>query len=267
MTNDRTPPAGRASRSGRALGAIPHSARRLALHRFRELDGSPGPVAATRPGPRPRPRSARRRRPTRGASPSAGPPPRAGARRPRPRARARRPRSRARRDLVDEAPAQRLVGGDLLRGQEQVLRDARPQSVTRRAGPTGTPSAAPGKRSRRFEPPTRMSQATAISAPPPTHVAVAGGDGRLREAGQLVVEVGEELHAADPAVGVELLADVGAGREAHVVGRGDDQRPDASSSARSPGAPSISSSIWVLIALRASGRSRRSTATPCSSTS
>ena len=45
---------------------------------------------------------------------------------------------------------------------------ARPQRVTRRAGPTGTPSAAPGKRMRRLEPPTRMSQATAISAPPPT---------------------------------------------------------------------------------------------------
>ena len=40
--------------------------------------------------------------------------------------------------------------------------------MTRRAGPTGTPSAAPGKRIRRLEPPTRMSQATAISAPPPT---------------------------------------------------------------------------------------------------
>ena len=40
--------------------------------------------------------------------------------------------------------------------------------MTSRAGPTGTPSAAPGKRSRRFEPPIRRSQATAISAPPPT---------------------------------------------------------------------------------------------------
>ena len=45
---------------------------------------------------------------------------------------------------------------------------ASPQRVTRRAGPTGTPSSAPGKRIRRFEPPTRRSQATAISAPPPT---------------------------------------------------------------------------------------------------
>ena len=43
-----------------------------------------------------------------------------------------------------------------------------PQSVTSRAGPTGTPSAAPGKRMRRLAPPILMSQATATSAPPPT---------------------------------------------------------------------------------------------------
>ena len=48
------------------------------------------------------------------------------------------------------------------------LAAARPQRVTRRAGPTGIPSAAPGKRMRRLAPPTRRSQAIEISAPPPT---------------------------------------------------------------------------------------------------
>ena len=58
---------------------------------------------------------------------------------------------------------------------------------------------------------------------PAHHRAVAGGDGRLRKAGQLVVELGEELHPADPALLVELLADVGAGGEAEVVVGGDHQ--------------------------------------------
>ena len=96
--------------------------------------------------------------------------------------------------------------------------------MTRRAGPTGTPSEAPGKRRRRFEPPTRMSQATAISAPPPTVAPWQAATVGFGKRGQLVVEVGEELHPADPAVLVELLADVGAGGEAEVVGRGDDER-------------------------------------------
>ena len=106
------------------------------------------------------------------------------------------------------------------------LATERPQSVTRRAGPTGTPSPAPGKRRRRFEPPTRRSQATATSAPPPTTAPWQAAIVGLREADELVVEVGEELHAADGAVAVEVLADVGAGAQAHVVGRGDDEHAD-----------------------------------------
>ena len=60
------------------------------------------------------------------------------------------------------------AGADVREESSRYLAAARPQRVTRRAGPTGTPRAAPGKRIRRLEPPTRMSQATAISAPPPT---------------------------------------------------------------------------------------------------
>ena len=44
----------------------------------------------------------------------------------------------------------------------------RPHSVTSLAGPTGTPSSAPGNFIRRLPPATRRSQATATSAPPPT---------------------------------------------------------------------------------------------------
>ena len=84
-------------------------------------------------------------------------------------------------------------------GQQQVLgdREAAEGDQPGRARP-GRRARAPGKRSRRFEPPTRRSQATAISAPPPTHVAVAGGDRRLREAGQLVVEVGRTAPSGAP---------------------------------------------------------------------
>src|ERR1700748_334104 len=57
------------------------------------------------------------------------------------------------------------------------LAAARPQRVTRRAGPTGIPRAAPGKRIRRLAPPTLMSQAIEISAPPPTTSPWQGGAG------------------------------------------------------------------------------------------
>ena len=70
-----------------------------------------------------------------------------------------------------------------------------------------------------------MSQAIAISAPPPTtspwQAAIVG----FGKATICVVEVGEELHAADLALLVELLLDVGAGGEAHVVGGAEDQHP------------------------------------------
>ena len=78
-----------------------------------------------------------------------------------------------------------------------------------------------------FEPPTRRSQETAISAPPPTQAPWQAAIVGCGKAGQTVVEVGEELHPADRAVAVEVLADVGAGREAHVVGRGEDEHADA----------------------------------------
>ena len=129
------------------------------------------------------------------------------------------------RDPIHQAEPQGFLRADGSRGEEQVLAAARPQRVTRRAGPTGTLRAAPGKRIRRLEPPTRMSQPMAISAPPPTTSpwqAATVGLGNWTT----VVEVGEELHAADPALLVQLLLDVGARRETHVVGGAEDENPD-----------------------------------------
>ena len=125
---------------------------------------------------------------------------------------------RRRRHAVDQTKPQRLIGTDVREVSNRYLAVARPQSVTRRAGPTGTPSAAPGKRIRRLAPPTRMSQATAISAPAADDVAVADRDRRLREADDAVVDVGEELHATDLFLRVHRLLDVGAGREPHLIG-------------------------------------------------
>ena len=72
------------------------------------------------------------------------------------------------RDAVDEAHPQRLVGADVARGEQQVLR-GRETAERHQAGRADRNArAAPGKRIRRLEPPTRRSQATAISAPPPT---------------------------------------------------------------------------------------------------
>ena len=201
------------------------------LKRCRESLASPawadrGRCGPTRPGRRPRPRSGPRCRPTRAASASAGRPPRVGGRR-------RSAASSSAESSVAAAGATRLTRPSRSASSAPTVREessrylaaARPQRVTRRAGPTGTPSAAPGKRIRRLAPPTRMSQAIAISAPPPTtspwQAAIVG----FGKATIVVVEVGEELHAADLALLVELLAHVGAGGEAEVVGGADHQHP------------------------------------------
>ena len=143
---------------------------------------------------------------------------------------------------------------------------ARPQRVTRRAGPTGTPRAAPGKRIRRLEPPTRMSQATAISAPPPTTSpwqtaivgfgkATTGRRGRRRAAcGGPCPRRRAPRATSAPAERPRWSAELKTSTRT------------ASSPRATARCSSSSSSIWVLIALRACGRSRRITATPCSST-
>ena len=128
-------------------------------------------------------------------------------------------------DAVDEAEPQRLVGADRARGEQQVL---------------GGGEAAEGDQAGRAD---RDAERGAGEAHPQVgaadahvagdrdlgaaadDVAVAGGDRRLREGDDAVVEVGEELHPADVALVVELLADVGAGGEAHVVGGGEHEHP------------------------------------------
>ena len=100
---------------------------------------------------------------------------------------------------------------------------ASPQSVTSRAGPTGTPELG----AREAHPQVRAADPQVArdgDLGATTHDrAVAGGDGGLREGRELVVEQGEELHPVDAALLVELLADVGPGGEAEVVVRGDHQ--------------------------------------------
>ena len=101
------------------------------------------------------------------------------------------------------------------------LAAARPQRVTRRAGPTGHPERRAGEAHAQVgaaDPHVAGDRDLGAAA---DHVAVAGGDRRLGEGDDLVVEVGEELHAPHLALLVELLLDVGAGREAHVVGGAD----------------------------------------------
>src|SRR5436305_737037 len=133
--------------------------------------------------------------------------------------------TRGRRYAVDQAEAQGLVGTGRARAEEQVL---------------GSGEAAEGDQARR---PHRHAQGRSreahaqVGAPDPhvagdcdlgaaaDHVAVADRDRRLWEGDDLVVDVGEELHAADLAFIVELLLDVGASREAHVVGGAEEEHP------------------------------------------
>ncbi len=78
---------------------------------------------------------------------------------------------------------------------------------------------------RRLEPPTRISQANGDLGAAADDVAVADSDRRLGEGDDLVVDVGEELHASYLALLVELLLDVGTRREAHLVGGAEDEHP------------------------------------------
>ncbi len=159
-------------------------------------------------------------------------------------------------ELVDQAPAVGHLGVDLLRGQQRVLGDREPAEgdQPRRADRDAERGA--GEAQTQVETADAQVAGDGDLGATADAGAVAGGDGRLRKAGELVVELREELHPADLALGVELLADVGARGEAHVVGRGDDEGADlvVRCAARSRW-PRIASSIAVLIALRASGRS------------
>ena len=123
----------------------------------------------------------------------------------------------SRRDPMDEPHAKGLVRADAARGEQQVL-----------GGGEAAERDQPGRADRHSELGAREAHPEIRAAHPqvagdrdlgttPHHRAVAGGDRGLRKAGQLVVELGEELHPADPSLLVELLLDVGPGGEPEVV--------------------------------------------------
>src|SRR6185312_11111445 len=97
-------------------------------------------------------------------------------------------------DAVDQVEAQRLVGADRARGEQQVL-----------GGGEAAEGDEAGGADRDTEGGAGEAQAQVGAAHPQVagdgdlgtaadDVAVAGGDGRLGEGGDRVIEVGEELH-------------------------------------------------------------------------
>src|SRR5215213_2719426 len=127
---------------------------------------------------------------------------------------------------VDETEAQGLVGADGAGGEEQVLGGG--EAAERHQAGWADRDAQGGA----GEAHPQVGAADAHVAgdgdlgAAADDVAVAGGDRRLGEVNHLVVEFGEELHAANLALVVELLSHVGPGGEAEVVGGADHQHPD-----------------------------------------
>jgi hypothetical protein len=139
---------------------------------------------------------------------------------------------RGRGDAVDEAEPQRLVGADRAGREEQVLGGGEAAEGDQAGGADGNAQGRPGKAHPQVgaaHPHVAGDRDLGATA---DDVAVTGGDRRLREGDDRVVEVGEELHAADLAFLVELLAHVGAGGEAEVVGGADHQHPHGLVAAR-----------------------------------
>ena len=96
--------------------------------------------------------------------------------------------------------------------------------MTRRAGPTGTPKEASGKAQTHVRAADSDVAGDGHLGAGAHAGTVAGADGGLGKRDEGVVDVGEELHALDTSVGVELLAYVGAGGEAKMIRRGEDER-------------------------------------------
>src|SRR5919108_1195656 len=124
---------------------------------------------------------------------------------------------------VHDAPPQRLLGPDILPRQQEILRHREPAQGDQPGRSHRYPKRRSGKAHAQVRPPHPKVAGHGDLRPPADAGSVAGGDGGLREGGQLVIEAGEQLHAAHPALGVEDLANVGSGGEAHVVARGEDE--------------------------------------------
>ena len=161
------------------------------------------------------------------------------------------------RDAVDQVHPQRLVGTDVARGQQQVLggREAAEGDEPRRA------DWYPELRSGELEPEVAAGHPQVAGhgdlRPAAHHRAVAGGDRGLGRRRSRRRRRRTAACGAPRLVVGELLADVGAGREAEVVVGEITSTRTLSSSRAVARWPSISSSIWVFMALRACSRSRR----------
>ena len=135
-------------------------------------------------------------------------------------------------DAVDEAEPQRLIGADGAGGEQQVLGGGEAAEGDQAGGADGDPQCRTGEAHPQVGAADAHVAGDRDLGAAADDVAVAGRDRRLREGDDRVVEVGEELHAANLALRVQLLPHVGAGGEAKVVGGADHQHPHGVIAAR-----------------------------------
>ena len=162
-----------------------------------------------------------------------------------------------RRDPVDEAEAQRLVGADRARGEQQVL-----------GGGEAAEGDQAGRADRDAERGAREAHPQVGAADPHVagdrdlgaaadDVAVAGGDRRLREGDDLRRRRRRRAASARPCSRSSIASLMSAPAERPMWSEELITRTRTASSSRATArCSSISSSIWVSIALRASGRSQ-----------
>src|SRR6266540_7242634 len=132
---------------------------------------------------------------------------------------------RRRGDAVDQPHAQGLIGAHVARGEQQVLRRRQTAEADQARRADRDAELGAGEPHSQVGPADPQVAGDRDLGAAADDRAVAGGDGRLWERRQLVVELREELHPAHPALLVQLFLDVRARREPEVVVGGDHQDP------------------------------------------